>query len=459
MGGRQDILGYLGTSWTARTWLSLDTCGFFGVSLSWGVHLYALAVIATNLLSGSLVLTAIYLIVYVPISCLAMVSLFKAWTTDPGAVPLGARPLVTVRQSSAASLNGSTKTSTSSSTSSTAIRQRAVRRCHKCNDNFKPARAHHDSVTGRCIVKFDHFCPWVGNAVGAKNHKFFCLFLFYTALSCLLSLLFLLVRAVHCGYVRDTENNDQVNQQDATTQTDNPERGLLSSQEYLYEECNYFYGNHIITALFLASLIFLIFTCSMGCEQLEAIETGKSKIARMKMRVGRADTEYTTVTEEFNEMFGGDSPDCTWHWFWPSAVAYPRGMEKVVLGYEWDATFDAEPFHDGDSASNAAALSTRELQDMEGGLQSESVATVISVASTATTATLALSPASGVNADAEPDGIMLTRVSSHSSLASAPTPTSEATANSKGMKNRRFITRGNSDNGLSFVDHTKSPLT
>ena len=50
-------------------------------------------------------------------------------------------------------------------------RRRGVRRCGKCDDNYKPGRAHHDSVTGRCVVKMDHFCPWVGNAVGIMNHK------------------------------------------------------------------------------------------------------------------------------------------------------------------------------------------------------------------------------------------------------------------------------------------------
>jgi hypothetical protein len=50
-------------------------------------------------------------------------------------------------------------------------RRRGVRRCGTCNDNYKPQRAHHDSITGRCIVKMDHFCPWVGNAVGIMNHK------------------------------------------------------------------------------------------------------------------------------------------------------------------------------------------------------------------------------------------------------------------------------------------------
>ena len=58
---------------------------------------------------------------------------------------------------------------------------RVIRYCKHCCD-FKPDRTHHCSVLGECVLRFDHFCPWVGNTVGFYNHKFFLLFCFYTGL-------------------------------------------------------------------------------------------------------------------------------------------------------------------------------------------------------------------------------------------------------------------------------------
>jgi hypothetical protein len=90
----------------------------------------------------------------------------------------------------------------------------------------------------------------------------------------------------------------------------------------------------LVLSLFVVALVFLVFTVAMGCEQLEAIESGKGKIARMKQRVGASGaTEYARVTEEFNEMFGGTSPHPAWHWLVPAAPVFPRGMKTVVLGY------------------------------------------------------------------------------------------------------------------------------
>ena len=53
--------------------------------------------------------------------------------------------------------------------------------CSSCN-NWKPDRAHHNQDVGRCTMKMDHFCPWVGGVVGERSYKFFVQFNFYSFL-------------------------------------------------------------------------------------------------------------------------------------------------------------------------------------------------------------------------------------------------------------------------------------
>lgn len=57
------------------------------------------------------------------------------------------------------------------------------RQCLRCS-RVKPARAHHCSVCGRCILKMDHHCPWINNCVGFGNYRYFCLFMLFLVLSC-----------------------------------------------------------------------------------------------------------------------------------------------------------------------------------------------------------------------------------------------------------------------------------
>lgn len=52
------------------------------------------------------------------------------------------------------------------------------RYCRICG-TYKPPRAHHSHAHKRCVMKMDHYCTWINNVVGAFNHKYFYLFLFY----------------------------------------------------------------------------------------------------------------------------------------------------------------------------------------------------------------------------------------------------------------------------------------
>ncbi|KAK9245340.1 DHHC palmitoyltransferase-domain-containing protein [Lipomyces tetrasporus] len=47
--------------------------------------------------------------------------------------------------------------------------------CSRCQ-SMKPDRSHHSSELDRCVVKMDHYCPWVGTIIGFKNYKLFYLF-------------------------------------------------------------------------------------------------------------------------------------------------------------------------------------------------------------------------------------------------------------------------------------------
>lgn len=56
--------------------------------------------------------------------------------------------------------------------------------CETCM-RYKPPRAHHCAICQKCVLKFDHHCPWINNCVGLHTHRNFVLFLVFTSLICI----------------------------------------------------------------------------------------------------------------------------------------------------------------------------------------------------------------------------------------------------------------------------------
>jgi hypothetical protein len=48
--------------------------------------------------------------------------------------------------------------------------------CHSCRI-AKPLRSKHCRIMNRCVLLFDHYCPFIGNTVGLYNYRYFFLFL------------------------------------------------------------------------------------------------------------------------------------------------------------------------------------------------------------------------------------------------------------------------------------------
>ncbi|KAK3124953.1 hypothetical protein QOZ80_7BG0597700 [Eleusine coracana subsp. coracana] len=150
--------------------LAIVAVSYYAVVIySWGPMLLDGAAAAAG---AAAVLAAFHVLLSLIMWCYLMVVF-----TDPGSVPENWRH--------DAEDNGDPASSTSEDQGT------APRYCSRCQ-NGKPPRCHHCSVCDRCVLKMDHHCIWVVNCVGARNYKYFLLFLVYTFLETVLDTLVLL---------------------------------------------------------------------------------------------------------------------------------------------------------------------------------------------------------------------------------------------------------------------------
>jgi len=51
--------------------------------------------------------------------------------------------------------------------------------CVTCR-HIRPLRSKHCSTLDMCVIRYDHYCPFLANTIGAKNYRFYLLFLIVT---------------------------------------------------------------------------------------------------------------------------------------------------------------------------------------------------------------------------------------------------------------------------------------
>jgi len=54
--------------------------------------------------------------------------------------------------------------------------------CETCKVH-RPPRSTHCKRLGKCVLRFDHYCPYTSNAIGFYNHKFFILLVTYGSIA------------------------------------------------------------------------------------------------------------------------------------------------------------------------------------------------------------------------------------------------------------------------------------
>lgn len=276
-------MGWIGTHEGARVWCNVEPCGLICGSLTYLLIGYAMYTTTFAVLlpwMGLSFFGVLHITVFNALALLAGYTHFRTMTTNPGAVPSDAQPLI------------SDDDEFDREQGSRAGHKKFCRRCN----GFKPVRAHHCSICRRCIVKMDHHCPWVNNCVGLTNQKLFILFLLYIFTVSVYALVLLIGMFFTCSLNPRSCN---------VTRTD----------------------NLIVIFLLVEALLFGLFTMCMMCDQYSVVASNQTKVDKLK-------GQKHDNTEDFNEVFGSSNKvRFSWDWLVPNPAQYPEDCRARIFGY------------------------------------------------------------------------------------------------------------------------------
>jgi len=214
-----------GTQDDSTIWCnSTDFTGLsFSLFVLTGIAFCTIVVIVINISNDMALYDAVIIFTLI---FMALWSHLRTMLGDPGSVPSNAHPLL----------------------ENVEVSQIVCGRC-EC---YKRPMSHHDRVSKRCISRMDHFCPWMNNAIGAKNQKNFFLFLIYTDLVAIYTYFVIVFHLIDC---------------DGTSCTQYTEPALDMARVLIF-----------------LLLFAVLFTSSMIINQIYGLTVGLGTIDRMKLK-------------------------------------------------------------------------------------------------------------------------------------------------------------------------------